>query len=95
MSTVAFIGLGNMGIGMAQCLLRRGHDVRVYNRTRSKAIALERLGATACATPREASTAADAVIAMTADDQSSRSVWLGPDGVLAAELAPQGLAIEC
>jgi 3-hydroxyisobutyrate dehydrogenase len=32
---------------------------------------------------------------MTADDASSRSVWLGTDGVLTAQLAPGALAIEC
>jgi len=80
---------------MALRLLGAGHDLRVYNRTRSKAAALQNAGARVCETPREASDGADAVIAMTADDTSSRSVWLGPDGVLAAPLAPRALAIEC
>ena len=84
-----------MGFGMAQRLLGAGHDLLVYNRTRSKAITLEHAGVRFCETPREASDGADAVIAMTADDASSRSVWLGPDGILAARLAPQAFAIEC
>lgn len=95
MSTLAFIGLGNMGVGMARRLLRAGHDLRIFNRTRSKADALERDGARFCSTAREACTDVDAVFAMTADDTSSRSVWLGPDGVLAAKLAPRAFAIEC
>ena len=95
MTTVAFIGLGNMGIGMAQRLLGAGHELRIYNRTRSKATPLDHAGARLCETPREASHGADAVIAMTADDVSSRSVWLGPDGILAAPLASRALAIEC
>src|SRR2546426_174454 len=37
---VGFIGLGHMGAGMAANLLRTGHDVTVYNRTRTKAEAL-------------------------------------------------------
>jgi 3-hydroxyisobutyrate dehydrogenase len=80
---------------MAQRLLGAGHDLRVYNRTQSKATPLEHAGARFCETPREASNGADAVIAMTADDVSSRSVWLGPGGILAARLAPRALAIEC
>jgi 3-hydroxyisobutyrate dehydrogenase len=80
---------------MAQRLLGAGHDLRVYNRTRSKAAALEDAGARICETPRDASDGADAVIAMTADDASSRSIWFGPDGVLAAPLAPRAFAIEC
>lgn len=95
MPTIAFIGLGNMGAGMARRLLQAGHDLRVFNRTRSRAAELERDGARNCATPREACAGADAVFAMTADDTSSRSVWLGPDGVLAANLAPRAFAIEC
>lgn len=95
MTSVAFIGLGNMGLGMAQRLLQAGHDLRIYNRTRSKTTDLERAGARGCLTPREACAGAEAVIAMTADDTSSRAVWLGPHGVLAAQLAPRALAIEC
>lgn len=95
MATVAFIGLGNMGIGMAQRLLQAGHALSVYNRTSSKAAALARAGARSCSTPQEACAGAEAVFAMTADDTSSRAVWLGPHGVLAAQLAPRALAIEC
>ncbi|HEX4971344.1 MAG TPA: NAD(P)-dependent oxidoreductase [Steroidobacteraceae bacterium] len=95
MATVAFIGLGNMGAGMARRLLQADHDLHVYNRTRSKATELERAGARCHSTPREACMGVDAVFAMTADDASSRSVWLGPDGVLAANLAPRAFAIEC
>jgi len=94
-ASVAFIGLGNMGSGMARRLLEAGHELRVYNRTGSKAAEFERRGARLCVTPREASTDAEAVFAMTADDASSRSVWLGSDGVLAARLAPRAFAIEC
>ncbi len=95
MTSVAFIGLGNMGIGMATRLLGAGHNLRVYNRTRSKAAVLEQAGARVCETLHEASDGADAVIAMTTDDASSRSVWLGPAGILAAALAPRAFAIEC
>jgi 3-hydroxyisobutyrate dehydrogenase len=94
-SKVAFIGLGNMGLGMARRLVSTDHDVQVFNRTASKARALEDVGAHVCATPREACDGVDAVLAMTADDVSSRSVWLGPSGALAARFAPRAFAIEC
>ncbi|HKS53629.1 MAG TPA: NAD(P)-dependent oxidoreductase [Steroidobacteraceae bacterium] len=95
MTTIAFIGLGNMGAGMARRLLQAGHQVRVYNRTSSKAAELERAGASRYDTPREACMDAEAVFAMTADDTSSRTIWSGPDGVFAARLAPRAFAIEC
>jgi 3-hydroxyisobutyrate dehydrogenase-like beta-hydroxyacid dehydrogenase len=42
---VGFIGLGHMGAPMARNLLKAGHRVTVYNRTRGKAEALAREGA--------------------------------------------------
>ncbi|HLZ97893.1 MAG TPA: NAD(P)-dependent oxidoreductase [Steroidobacteraceae bacterium] len=95
MATVAFIGLGRMGAGMAARLLAANHEVRVFNRTAARADALVRLGARQCLTAREACMAADAVVSMVADDPASRAIWLGPDGVLAAKLAPGAFAIEC
>ena len=95
MASIAFVGLGNMGRGMARRLLDAGHEVRVYNRTASRAGDLTNAGARLCATPREASEGVDAVFGMTADDDSSRSVWLGADGVLAARLDSGALAVEC
>ncbi|HEY1282959.1 MAG TPA: NAD(P)-dependent oxidoreductase [Steroidobacteraceae bacterium] len=95
MQRVAFVGLGRMGIGMARRLLDNAHELRVFNRTASRADELVALGARAFLTPREACDGADAVVAMVADDEASREVWLAPDGALAATLAPGALAIEC
>jgi 3-hydroxyisobutyrate dehydrogenase len=92
---VAFLGFGRMGSGMAGRLLAAGHRVTVYNRTPAKAEAVVRAGAKLAATPREACAGADAIVAMTADDASSRATWLGADGALAAELGRGALAIEC
>jgi len=92
---IAFLGLGNMGAGMAARLLTAQHQVAVYNRTRAKAEPLERLGARVATSPREAAQNADIIIGMTADDESSRHMWLGETGALAATNAPDALAIEC
>jgi 3-hydroxyisobutyrate dehydrogenase len=92
---VAFIGLGKMGLGMASRLLGAGHRVSVYNRTREKADSLVSRGARWAASPREACAAADAVFCMVADDAASRVMWLGSDGILAADLPRNTLAIEC
>lgn len=53
MTSVAFIGLGHMDVGMAHRLLQAGHNLRVYNRTGTKAPTLE-AGARVYATAREA-----------------------------------------
>ena len=95
MARIAFVGLGNMGLGMAARLLAVGHQLRVYNRTAARAESLVRRGATLFDTPRDACEGADAVISMVADDAASQAVWAEGDGILAASLAPDGLAIEC
>jgi len=95
MSRIAFLGLGRMGIGMAQCLLARGHTLCVYNRTAARAEPLVRMGAVAAETPQVACSGAEAIVAMSADDESSRALWCGPDGALSATPVPGALAIEC
>jgi 3-hydroxyisobutyrate dehydrogenase len=95
MANVAFIGLGKMGAGMAGRLLGAGHRLSVHNRTGGRADSLVRRGARRAATPRDACAGADAAIVMVADDDASRAVWLGADGILAAKLAPRALAVEC
>jgi 3-hydroxyisobutyrate dehydrogenase len=95
MARIAFVGLGNMGHGMATRLLAAGHELRIYNRTAARAASLVRQGATAFDTPRDACEGADAVISMLADDAASQAVWAGDAGLLAASPASGGLAIEC
>jgi 3-hydroxyisobutyrate dehydrogenase len=95
MLRVAFVGLGNMGQGMAARLLEAGHQLKLYNRTASRAEALVRQGAQLFASPREACKGVDAVISMVADDAASQAIWLERDGILAADIAQNGFAIEC
>ncbi len=83
MQRVALLGLGTMGAGMAANWLAKGFELSVWNRTPAKARALARKGAKVAATPREAAAGADFIFAMVADDDASRSVWLGADGALA------------
>ena len=95
MRNVAFIGLGRMGAAMATRLLATGHTVTVYNRTPEKAAPLVRAGGRLASTPQEACIGAEAIVSMTADDNASRAVWLGPDGIFSASIAPGTFAVEC
>ena len=70
---IGFIGLGNMGSGMAANLLAAGHEVMAYNRSPEKAAALVERGATAVTTVADACTG-DVVISMLADDPAVESV---------------------
>lgn len=80
---------------MAQRLLHAGHELVVFNRTRDKASALVGGGARWADSPRDAASGAEAVFVMVSDDRASRTVWLGPDGVLAADVEPGAFAIDC
>ena len=79
---VGFIGLGQMGRGMAQNLLKAGFDVVVYNRTSSKAEPLAAAGARVARSVGEAS-GADAVVTMLADDEAASEIVFGEEGMLA------------
>jgi 3-hydroxyisobutyrate dehydrogenase len=52
MQSVALLGLGIMGNGMAQNLLKAGFSLSIYNRTRAKAESLAAQGARVADTPR-------------------------------------------
>jgi 3-hydroxyisobutyrate dehydrogenase len=98
MARIAFVGLGRMGRGMAGRLLGAGHDLVVVNRTPGWDDDLVARGAGRADTPRHAVASdggVDAVVVMVSDDEASRSVWLGADGVLAGEPAPGTLALDC
>ena len=92
---IGFVGLGRMGSGMAARLVGAGHDVALFNRTPARAEPLRALGARVAGSPREAAEDADAVVCMVADDEASREVWLGADGILAGRPTPGALAVEC
>jgi len=92
---VAFLGLGKMGAGMAARLLAAGHSLAVYNRTADRAAPFAKLGARIAKSPSAAAQKADVIIGMTADDESSRAMWLGDQGALSADNVPHALAIEC
>ncbi len=80
---VGFIGLGNMGQPIARNVLKAGHSVIAYNRTRSRAEALASSGARIANIPAEACQA-DVVITMLADDQAVEAVVFGEQGILAS-----------
>ncbi len=95
MASIAFIGLGKMGSGMAGRLLAAGHALHLYNRSAARADSLVRQGARKFATPAEACAGVDAIFCMVADDAASKSVWCTAQGVLAAVPKPNAFAIEC
>lgn len=79
---VSFLGLGRMGLPMADRLLDAGFDLTLYNRTKEKADPLLSKGAHWSHTPGTAAKECDVVVTMVADDAALESLMTGPDGIL-------------
>lgn len=85
MTRIAFIGLGVMGAPMARHLKQAGHDLTVYNRSRSKAENwVAEHGGTIATSPADAAKNAEVVISCVGTDDDLAGVTLGRDGAFAA-----------
>lgn len=93
MSTIAFIGVGNMGGPMARNLLKAQHKVRAFDLSAAALKPVTEAGATAAKTANEAIAGADVIITMLPAGQHVRAVYL-EDGVL-AHAAKGALLIDC
>lgn len=89
---IGFIGLGQMGSGMAANLIRAGHEVTVYNRTPARSQALAAQGAKVADSVADACRG-EAVMTMLADDAAVENVTLGTHGILAS-LPPRAVHVS-
>jgi 3-hydroxyisobutyrate dehydrogenase-like beta-hydroxyacid dehydrogenase len=85
---VGFIGLGHMGLPMAENVLKAGFPLWVYNRTKGKAAPLLEKGARWAATPSELAQLCDVVITMVANDYALNEIVHGPSGILSSAKKP-------
>jgi 3-hydroxyisobutyrate dehydrogenase-like beta-hydroxyacid dehydrogenase len=91
---VGFVGLGIMGSRMAANLARAGHELTVFNRTRTTADAwAAEYGGTVAGSPAEVGAASDIVISMVVDGDQVREALLGTDGVV-QDAAPGTLCVD-
>ena len=94
MTTIAFIGLGNMGIGMASNLAKAGHDVRALDISEDAVARAEKAGCIGCKDTHEAVSEADIVVTMLPAGKHVRMVYDDKGGVF--DHAKQGaLFIDC
>ena len=82
-----------MGVGMAHNLLRAGHQLTAYNRSREKAEALKADGAEVAASPAEACRSAQVAFTMLADDNAVADTAFGERGIVAG-LPPNAIHIS-
>jgi 2-hydroxy-3-oxopropionate reductase len=80
---VGFIGLGVMGRPMARNLMKAGHELVLYSRTRASVDEVAQDGGSAAGSPREVAEQADTVVLMLPDSPQVREVLDGDDGLLA------------
>jgi 3-hydroxyisobutyrate dehydrogenase len=93
MAKVGFIGLGNMGLPMAENLIKMGHAVSGFDVNEDAGARLSAGGGTKVQSIAEVCTDAEAVITMLPAGEHVREVYLGEGGVLAA-VAPGTLLID-
>lgn len=79
--TVAFAGVGLMGLPMCRRLIAAGYSLRVWNRSLDKCRALEEMGAQVVSVPAQLAEGADIVMLCLADTAAVREVVFGPSGV--------------
>ena len=91
---IGFIGLGRMGSGMVRNLLRAGHAVVVFNRSRDKAEALVADGVRIADSPGGACRESEAVMTMVADDRAVEQIVFG-ENAIASALPAGAIHISC
>ena len=84
-----------MGYPMARHLLKAGHDVALWTNSQAKAVELARDGkGVACSTPREVAERSDFIFYCVGDSEMSRTVALGPKGILEG-VKPGSVTADC
>jgi len=84
---IGWIGLGNMGIPMAEQLIKADYSVTVYNRSKEKEAALTEMGASVANTPKDLIANADVVIVMVSDDAAIDQIFKGENGLFNANIS--------
>jgi 3-hydroxyisobutyrate dehydrogenase-like beta-hydroxyacid dehydrogenase len=95
---IGFLGLGKMGMPMANRLLAARYELTVWNRSHQKAEELRQKGAHVAATPADVARASDIVMTILFDDAAYEEVLFGPKGMpvngLMGTLRPGALHIS-
>ena len=79
---IGFVGLGSLGTPIAVNLKESGHDLYVYNRTRSKTVALQDKGAVVCDSIASLAKECPIVFTIVSDDAALKAICEGPDGLI-------------
>jgi 3-hydroxyisobutyrate dehydrogenase len=90
---IGWIGMGRMGYSMAERLLKAGHDVSIWNRTRAKAEPLAKLGGKVVDKPSDLADV-DVLFSIVSEGKDVEQVYFGKDGVLSGSKTPR-ILVDC
>jgi len=93
-SSVAVVGLGSMGLGMARSLIRAGHAVRGFDISADALSALQTAGGSAGSNPADAVAGADVAVIVVVNAAQTEAVLFGENGVVSA-MKSGGVIIAC
>jgi 3-hydroxyisobutyrate dehydrogenase len=94
MARIGFIGLGNMGLPMAQNLIKAGHEVEGIDVNPASVEKLKASGGVAVETAKIAAARCDVVVTMLPAGKHVREVYLGSGGIV-ENANPGTLLIDC
>lgn len=83
MKRIGIVGAGIMAAGMARNFIKHGFEVAMWNRSPEHLQPLINDGVKAADSPKALTAGADIIIECVSDDDASKGVWLGDDGILA------------
>jgi 3-hydroxyisobutyrate dehydrogenase len=82
---IGWIGLGTMGIPMANSLIKSGYELTVFNRNADKTQSLQEQGAAVSESPAALIAQVDIIIVMVTDDNAIKEIFQGESGLLSAQ----------
>lgn len=94
MTTIGFIGLGNMGLPMAKNLLKAGHAVKAFDLSVDAMAEAKDSGATLASSASDAAVGVEVVVSMVPAGAHVKGIYLGDEGVI-ANAAAGTLFIDC
>ena len=90
-SSLAFVGLGALGLPMAANLLAAGYELKVHSRSRATELNWALKGSRPCSSPAEAAAASQALMICVSDDEAVEAVLFGSQG--AASMLSSGAVV--
>ena len=94
MKNIGFIGIGTMGNGMVENLLKSGFNVYAHNRTKDKIKAIKHKNLTIADKPKELPLECDVIFTCVSNDEALKDILFSNDGVFKT-LSKKNRLVDC